>query len=157
MERWAQKGPADPQVLAELKGFWSEVKKRLAEAHATMMVLALHKVQPVQACATHMACLALHAGRRTTRRVEKHWPANKADHLCPIMVVASCLHEHVVYQSQMTLLRKRGGHGVNAHGRASIKSINLMMVMHGICLLIPVCLTSSQLPNSFKPEPLLLL
>ena len=45
MERWAQKGPADPQVLAELKGFWSEVKKRLAEAHSTMMVLALHKVK----------------------------------------------------------------------------------------------------------------
>ena len=44
VERWAQKGPADPQVVAELKGFWSEVKKRLAEAHRTMMVLALHKV-----------------------------------------------------------------------------------------------------------------
>ncbi|KAL3162135.1 hypothetical protein ABBQ32_009843 [Trebouxia sp. C0010 RCD-2024] len=44
VERWAQKGPADPQVVAELKGFWSEVKKRLEEAHRTMMMLALHKV-----------------------------------------------------------------------------------------------------------------
>lgn len=49
VERWAQKGPADPQVLAELKGFWAEVKKRLAEAHSTMMVLALHKVANAQA------------------------------------------------------------------------------------------------------------
>lgn len=59
MERWAQKGPADPQVLAELKGFWSEVKKRLAAAHGTMMLLALHKVQPGQACVTHMVSTVL--------------------------------------------------------------------------------------------------
>ncbi len=44
VERWAESGPEDPQVAGELKGFWSEVKKRLAEAHKTLMVLALHKV-----------------------------------------------------------------------------------------------------------------
>ncbi|KAL0039230.1 hypothetical protein WJX77_012197 [Trebouxia sp. C0004] len=44
VERWAESGPEDPQVAGELKGFWSEVKKRLAEAHQTLMVLALHKV-----------------------------------------------------------------------------------------------------------------
>lgn len=44
VERWAESGPEDPQVAGELKGFWSEVKKRVAEAHKTLMVLALHKV-----------------------------------------------------------------------------------------------------------------
>lgn len=44
VERWAESGREDPQVAGELKGFWSEVKKRLAEAHKTLMVLALHKV-----------------------------------------------------------------------------------------------------------------
>jgi predicted amidophosphoribosyltransferase len=44
VERWAESGPEDSQVAGELKEFWSEVKKRLAEAHKTLMVLALHKV-----------------------------------------------------------------------------------------------------------------
>ena len=44
VERWAQSGPADPKVVGEIKGFWPEVKKRLEQAHHTMMQLALHKV-----------------------------------------------------------------------------------------------------------------
>lgn len=50
VERWAQSGPEDAQVSGELKGFWSEVKKRLAEAHKTLMVLALHKVRSCFTC-----------------------------------------------------------------------------------------------------------
>ena len=58
VERWAQKGPADSQVLAEVKGFWSEVEKRLAEAHRTMMVLALHKVAHAR-ITSGSACLSV--------------------------------------------------------------------------------------------------
>ena len=57
VERWAESGPEDPQVAGELKGFWSEVKKRLAEAHKTLMVLALHKVSLYYIqLALHKAC-----------------------------------------------------------------------------------------------------
>lgn len=61
VERWAQSGPENAQVSGELKGFWSEVKKRLAEAHKTLMVLALHKVRCCFTCMVPCFQSALHA------------------------------------------------------------------------------------------------